>query len=133
MNHRVALIVSSLLSILLMTLHLADDVVRGFEKGTSTLFAVPILVLWLYGTVVLAERRSGYVIVLLGSLVGALAPAIHFRPTGAVARGEIGQSSGGFFFLWVLIALGVTTLFSLVLSARGLWLGRGQEPRRSGG
>ncbi len=127
MNHKAALIISSLLSVLLMTLHLADDVVRGFEKGTSTLFAVPILIIWLYGTLVLAERRSGYVIVLLGSLVGTLAPILHFRPTGAIARGEIGQSSGGFFFIWVLIALGVTALFSVVLSVRGLWLlGRGQ-------
>jgi hypothetical protein len=49
-------------SILFMTFHLADDIVRGMEPGTlSNLIAVPILVVWLYGTLVLAERRSGYV------------------------------------------------------------------------
>jgi len=127
MKQNVLLTIASLLSILLTTLHLADDIVRGFEKGSSSLFAVPILVIWLYGTLMLAERRSGCVIILLGSLLGTLAPILHFRGTGAIARGEIAQSSGAFFFVWTLIALGVTALFSLVLSARELWrLGRGQ-------
>ena len=121
------LTIASLLSIVLMTLHLADDIVRGFERGGSSLFAVPILVLWLYGTLVLTGRRSGYVIILLGSLLGTLAPIIHFRGTGAIARGEIAQSSGAFFFVWTLIALGLTALFSVVVSARELWrLRRGQ-------
>jgi hypothetical protein len=127
MRQNVSLTIASVLSVLLMTLHLADDIVRGFEKAGSALYAAPILILWLYGALMLSERRSGYVIVLLGSLVATLAPILHFRPTGAVARGEIGQSSGGFFFIWILIALSVTAPFSLVLSARELWrLGRGQ-------
>jgi hypothetical protein len=29
--------------------------------------------------------------------------------------------SGGFFFVWTMIALGVTALFSIILAARGLW------------
>ncbi len=33
MKHSIMLTITSLLSILLMTLHLADDIVRGFEKG----------------------------------------------------------------------------------------------------
>src|SRR5262245_35018472 len=106
MKQNVVLTITSLLSILLMTLHLTDDIVRGFERAVSSYFAVPVLVVWLYGTLVLAERRSGYVIILLGSLLGTLAPIIHFRGTGAVARGEIAQSSGAFFFVWILIALG---------------------------
>jgi hypothetical protein len=36
--------------------------------------------------------------------------------------GDIAGSSGAFFFVWTLIALGVTTLFSVILSARGLWI-----------
>ena len=35
--------------------------------------------------------------------------------------GNIAKSSGAFFFVWTLIALGVTALFSVILSARGLW------------
>jgi hypothetical protein len=120
MKHNVMLTIASLLSILLMTFHLADDIVRGMEPGTlSDLIAVPILVAWLYGTLVLAERRSGYVIILLGSLLGSLVPVIHMK--GAGVGGVIAKSSGGFFFIWTLLALGVTALFSVLLSAHGLW------------
>ena len=129
MKHNVTLAIASLLSILLTTLHLTDDIVRGFEKGgPSNLLAVPILVTWLYGTLVLAERRSGYVIILLGSLLGALVPVIHFRVAGGVAGGEIARSTGAFFWVWTLIALGVSSLFSVILSVQGLWrLQRGKS------
>ena len=120
MKRDVMLTIASLLSILLVTFHVADDIVRGMEPGRlSDLIVVPILVVWLYGTLVLAERRSGYVIILLGSLLGLLVPIIHMK--GAGVGGTIAKSSGAFFFIWTLIALGVTSLFSVILSARGLW------------
>jgi len=119
MKANVVLVIASLLSILLVSLHTADDIVRGMEPGTlSDLIVVPILVLWLYGTLVLPERRLGYVIVLVGSLLGMLVPVIHMK--GAEVGGTIARSSGAFFFIWTLIALGVTSLLSVVLSARGL-------------
>ena len=80
---------------------------------------MPILVVWLYGTLVLAERRSGYVIILLGSLLGLVVPVIHMK--GAGVGGTLAKSSGAFLFIWTLIALGVTALFSVILSARALW------------
>jgi hypothetical protein len=120
MKRDVMLTIASLLSILLVTFHMTDDIVRGMEPGTlSSLIVVPILVVWLYGTLVLAERRSGYVIILLGSLLGLLVPVIHMK--GAGVGGTIAKSSGAFFFIWTLIALGATALFSVILSARGLW------------
>ncbi len=122
MKRDVVLTTASLLSVLLFTFHLADDIVRGIEKGgVSNLAALPILVVWLYGTLVLAERRSGYVIVLLGSLLGLAVPVVHMMGTGVGVDGPIARSSGAFFFIWTLIALGVTALFSVVLSAGGLW------------
>ena len=129
MKHNVMLTITSLLSILFFTFHLADDIVRGFEKGgASNLTAVPIFVVWLYGTLVLAERRLGYVIVLLGSLLGLAVPVLHMTGTGVGIASGIPNSSGGFFFIWTIIALGVTALFSVILSARGLWsLRRGQS------
>ena len=67
MKHKVTLTITSLLSILFFAFHWADDVVRGISPGgVSGLFGVLILVVWLYGTLVLAERRSGHVILLLG-------------------------------------------------------------------
>ncbi len=120
MKHNVMLTIASLLSILFMTFHLTDDILRGMAQGgISNLVGVLILVVWLYGTLVLAERRSGYVIILLGSLIGLAVPVVHMR--GAGVGGEIAKSSGAFFFVWTLLALGVTTIFSLILSARGLW------------
>lgn len=122
MKHSVLLTIASLLSILFMTFHLADDIVRGMERGgPSSLLAVPILITWLYGTLVLSERRSGYVIAFLGSLLGATVPVIHFMAAGGVAGGQIAKSSGAFFFVWTLVALGVSAVFSFILSADGLW------------
>lgn len=130
MKNNLLLTIASVLSILFVSLHLADDIVRGMEKGgAANLLVVPVLVTWLYGTLVLAGRRSGYAIIFLGSLLGLVVSVVHFRATGGVVGGEIARSSGAFFFVWTLIALGVTSFFSLVLSARGLWSLRRGQPR----
>lgn len=122
MKHTVMLTITSLLSILFFTLHVADDIVRGFEEGgVWNLTAVPIFVVWLYGTLVLAERRSGYVIVLLASLLALAVPILHMTGTGVGVGSGIAKSSGALFFIWTILALGVTALFSVILSARGLW------------
>ena len=122
MKRSVMLTIASLLSILFFTFHLADDIVRGMEPGTLTnLMAVPTFVVWLYGTLVLAERRSGYIITLLGGLFSLVVPLAHMRGKGVGVTSSLGHTSGHFFFVWVLIAIGVTGLFSVILSARGLW------------
>jgi hypothetical protein len=121
MKHNIMLTIASLLSILFFSFHHADDVVRGMAPGgLSNLVPVIFLVAWLYGTLVLAERRAGYVIILVLSLLGAGIPVLHMTGSGFVG-GDIANSGGAFFFVWTLIALGVTTLFSVILSARGLW------------
>jgi hypothetical protein len=112
------LTVASLLSILLGTLHLADDIDRGMSPGgLLNLFVVVIGVVWLYGTLVLAERRSGYIIILVASLLLLVVPVIHLRGPG-VGFGT--HRSGGVFFIFTLLALGMTALFSVILSVRGL-------------
>ena len=66
MRRNVILIIGSLLSILLMTIHMTDDIVRGMEPGTLfDLIIVPILAVWLYATLLLIDRRSGLVIILI--------------------------------------------------------------------
>ena len=122
MKQSVLLTIMSLLTILFLTFHLADDIVRGFEPGKlSNLTAVPIRVVWLYGTLVLAGRRSGYIIMLLGSLLGLVVPVIHMMGKGVGAGSRIAGTSGAFFFVWTLIAVGVMALFSVILSLHGLW------------
>ena len=121
MNRNVMLTITSLLSILFMTFHLSDDIVRGFEPGgVKNISGVLMLVVWLYGTTVLAERRSGYIIILLGSILGSGVPVVHMIGKGLVG-GRIVNSSGIHFWVWTLITLQVTAIFSLILSARGLW------------
>ena len=130
MKNDPTLTTASLLSLLLLTLHLADDIVRGMEPGglSNLIGGVLISVVWLCGTLVLAGRRSGYVIMLLGSLLGLAVPYIHMRGKGVGVASGIANSSGGFFFIWTLIAIGVTGLFSAILSAHGLWrLRRGKS------
>ena len=122
MKHNLKLTIASVLSILFFTLHLADDIVRGFEPGKLTnLTAVPIFVFWLYGTLVLGGRRSGYIITFLGGLFSLVVPLAHMRGKGVGITSSLGHSSGHLFFVWVLIAIGVTGLFSVILSMHGLW------------
>jgi hypothetical protein len=120
MTHRITLTITSLFSALLATFHLADDVVRGFEAGGPEMYiGMLIAVAWLYATLVLAGRRLGLVLILLLSIGGAAIPYIHMSK--GLAGGRIAGTSGMFFWVWTLIALGVTSMFSIVLSARGLW------------
>jgi hypothetical protein len=123
MNRNVMLTVVSLFTLLLLTFHLADDIVRGFEPGglNNLVGGVLISVIWLYGALVLAGRRSGYIIILIGSLLGLFVPYVHMRGRGVGVASGIANSSGGFFFVWTLLALGVAALFSVILSAHGLW------------
>ena len=67
------------------------------------------------------------VILTITSLLSVLFLTFHLTDDKGV--GEIAKSSGGFFFVWTLLALGVTSTFSVILSARGLWSLRRGQPR----
>ena len=118
MKRNAVLVVTSLLSILLLTLHITDDIVRGISKAESSNTALLVLVILLYGTLGLAERRSGHVIMLLVGFLAAAMPVMHMR---GVHYPEIARSAGGFFFVWTLWALGGLGGVTVILSARGLW------------
>jgi hypothetical protein len=91
MQPNVMLTIASFLSIIFMIFHTTDDIVRGMEPGTLfDLIVVPILVVWLNGTLVLRDRRSGNIIILLASLLGLLVPVIHMKGAGV---GTIPKSS----------------------------------------
>src|SRR5215471_5201821 len=118
MKQNVMLTIASLLSILLLTLHVTDDIVRGISKAEPSNSALAVLVVLLYGTLVLSERRSGYVIMLLVGLLAAGMPVIHMR---GAHYSEIAKSTGGFFFVWTLWALGGLGGLTFILATRGLW------------
>src|SRR5260370_37706872 len=96
MKQHAILVVTSLLALLLLTLHITDDIVRGISKAEPSNTALAVLVVLLYGTLVLAERRSGYVIMLLVGLFAAGMPVIHMR---GAHYGAIAKSTGRFCFV----------------------------------
>lgn len=97
----------------------------GFAGGgRENLFGIAILVVYLCGTLLLSDRRSGLVIVLLGSLLAVGMPGIHMAGAGVGVK----RSAGAFFFIWTLYALGVTGTFGVVLSARALRSARALQP-----
>ena len=118
MKPAVLLPIASLLSILLLTLHITDDIVRGISKAESSNIALVVLVLLLYGTLILAERRSGHVIMLVVGVFAALMPVMHMR---GAHYPDIAKSHGGFFFVWTLWALGGLGGLTILLAMQGLW------------
>ncbi|HEY3676452.1 MAG TPA: hypothetical protein VGK84_10725 [Candidatus Tumulicola sp.] len=117
MRRSTILTAASLLSIVLLLLHFTDDIVYGSDKSAiANVISVAVLVIWLYGTLVLADRRSGYVIMLLGSVAGLVVFAVHEGRTGGLSAGPLAASSGAFFFTWTLLTLAVSSVFTAVLS-----------------
>jgi len=115
MRHNIVLTIASLLTILFMTIHGTQDIQNGVApRGIVNMIGVLILVVWLYGTLALAGRRSGYIIILLGNLFASVIPVIHFKGAGIAPYHDA-------FFVWTLLALGITAIFTVVLAARGLW------------
>ena len=129
MKHNLTLTITSLLTIVFASFHLADDVARGFEPGgTSNFNGVLILAVYLFATLMLAGRRWAHVIVLVGSIGGAGVPYLHMMGSGLTGP-RVVNSGAVFFFVWTLLALGATAMVSAILAAQGLWnLGR---PRAS--
>src|SRR5215467_1193132 len=125
MKQNLMLIISSLLSILFMTFHMTQDTLHAKagnpEAGGSTLVALPILVGWLYGTLVLGERRSGHVIMLIGSILAMGMPVFHVIGPRGIFSGEFAKYSGASLFFWTFFVLGMTGMFSFILSVSGLW------------
>ena len=123
MKNSVMLTIASLLTFLLLTFHLAGDIVYGWEPGglSNLIGTVLISGVWLYGALLLAGRRSGYIIMLLGSLLAMFVPYVHMKGKGVGVASRLAGTSGHFLFLWTLIAIGVLGLFSAILSVRGLW------------
>ena len=109
---------TSLLAILFMTLHMADDVIRGenAQGGWAAIVVVLILVVWLYSLVRLTEKRAGYIIGLVVSVVVSIPPILHLTGIGDATLGQILAASGP-FFVWVVAALGVTAISSLIFAA----------------
>lgn len=123
MTPNVLLTIASLLTILFLTFHISDEIARGMEHGGLNM-VIPVLIMaaWLYGTLVLAGRRSGYIIMLLVAIFGTGIPILHMSGTVGLVGGKIAvDSSGAFFWAWGNWTLCVISAFSIILAVRCLW------------
>jgi hypothetical protein len=121
MKQTAMLTTASLLTVLFMTIHMTGDILfKMAPAGLVNLLVIFIFVVQLYGTLVLGGRRAGYIIIFFGSALGLLIPVVHMKGTRGLIGGDIGTSSQAFLFVWTLLALGITAMFSIIQSASAL-------------
>lgn len=122
MSPQRTLTVTSLLTLLLFTLHWADEISRGMEPGTmSSLWGFGILFVWIYGTLAIGDKRSGVFVQLLASLLGAAVPIVHMQHAGWMGGHIPINSPGALFWAWTMVAMGVCGMLTAALAVRVLW------------
>lgn len=121
MKPNATLTIMSLLTILFLTFHISDEITRGMEPGRLNM-VIPVFVVgfWLYGVLALSGRRAGYIIMLLGAIIGTGIPIVHMAGAGLVSS-RIANSRAAFFWVWQNFTLGVISASSLILAVRALW------------
>jgi hypothetical protein len=114
MKLKLTLTVLSLLTLLLLIVHLTQDTI--LQPVGKMKYPIPVVVfsLLLYATLMASDRVWGYIVMFLGGLFGAGMIMTH-------ARGIVVGNSEGFFFVWTLFALAASGWVTMILSARGLW------------
>ena len=109
---------TSILSVLLLALHISQDIVFGLDRaGLNHLVGVAFLLVIVCGAVLLRERRSGKVIMLLGGVIAVGMLPLHMRHG---LRPEFLEKSGALLFVWTLYVLGVNGAFSIILAVQAL-------------
>jgi hypothetical protein len=103
---------------LLLALHISQDIVFGFDPpALHRLIGVAILLVVVCGAVLLRERPSGKVIMLLGGVIAAGILPLHMRNG---LRPEFLEKSGALLFIWTLYVLGLTGGLSVILAVQAL-------------
>ena len=109
---------TSILSVVLLALHISQDIVFGFDRaGLNHLVGVAILLVIVCGAVLLRERTSGRVIMLLGGVMAAGMLPLHMRNG---LRPEFLEKDGALLFIWTLYLLGVLGAFTIIIAVRAL-------------
>jgi len=114
MKRHVILIITSLVSAVLLALHISQDIVFGFDSaGLNHLVGVGIILVIVCGTLLLPRRILGRIIMLLGGVMSAAMLPLHMRHG---LRPEFLQANGALLFIWTLYMLGVLGFFSIILA-----------------
>ena len=107
--------ITSVLSVVLLILHVAGDISLGYEKG-SVYPVIPIAVVFLVGSTILADHISGRIIMFLGGIASALMPVLHWKLYAVADRGAL-----GYWFAAIVLGMGVTGVFGAILAVLEMW------------
>lgn len=119
MAHDKALIILAPVIVILLILHLSQDVVYGNEPGNlANLIAAAITGVWLCTTLAFARRRIGYVLLLVAAF---LAPVVSIAHMSGPGVGEEIRGTGDLLFAFTLFAIAVTAPVAFFVSLQGLW------------
>lgn len=110
-----ALTTAALLSVVLMTVHVAQDALYSSAgvglRGWAVVAAVVFVIL--LGTFGVLGRRAGYVIILLGGALELVIVWLHGLGPASMKWGVV--------FVATLVALSVCGVSAVMLSAHALW------------
>ena len=110
----------TLASVVLLALHISQDIIFGLDRaGLNHLVGVGILLVIACGALLLPDRRLGQVIMLLGGVMAAGMLPLHMRNG---LRPEFLEKSGALLFIWTVYVLGVMGFLSIILAVRALVL-----------
>ncbi len=109
----------SLISLVLVSIHIPDDYVHGLDKHVvDNPYGILIFVVWACGLLLLRERHIGRIILLLGGVVAVAMPIMHLN--GHYSP-DFATSDGAFRFVWTLYASGTTGSLAMILALRELF------------
>ena len=124
MRNKTTLTITSLISTVCFACHWADEISRGLEPGTlNGAGGIAILVVWACGPLLLAERRAGYILMLVFGILGLGVTLLHMSGHGMVG-GRIANTPGIFFWVLILVTLAVTSALTVILAGTGIWASR---------
>lgn len=121
MKKSVLLTVTTVTWVLLFPIHVAQDVVFGLDRaGVNQAVGIVIMVVWLYPALILPERLSGLIMLLIGGVLAAGMPVLHLRGR-FVNSPEFPGTPGAALFMWGLWMIGASGALSAILAAQGLF------------
>ena len=112
----------SLTSLVLLSVHVADDYIQGFDKHVvNNPYGILFFVVVGCGIFLFRERVIGQVILLLGGVVAIAMPIMHLN---GHFPADFARADGAFRFIWTLYAIGTIGALTVILAARELFTRR---------
>lgn len=108
----------SLISLVLLSMHVADDYVQGFDKHVvDNPYGILAFVFVACGIFLFRERLVGRIILLLGGIFAVAMPIMHLN---GHYPPDFARADGAFRFVWTLYAIGTTGALTIILALREL-------------